>query len=71
MFDRVWVSCPSCGRGMEFQSKSGPCTLSDYSIGDIPPKIAADIIGDIERCENCKTAIKIEGQVVLTPVKVR
>jgi len=70
MFDSVWISCPICRGGLEFQSKAGPCMLNNYSIGNIPPKIAADIIGDIERCGKCKIAVKIEGQVLLTPVMV-
>ena len=51
MFDSVYVPCPRCGAGVEFQSKAGKCELAQYSSTNVPAIIAADIDGDQWRCD--------------------
>lgn len=65
MFDRVWLPC-ACGGLVEFQTKAGDCTLRDYGASDLPPEIAADIHGEIERCGSCNTLVRA---AVLTIVR--
>lgn len=31
MFDSVYIPCPHCGKNNEFQTKSGDCSLDNYS----------------------------------------
>jgi predicted RNA-binding Zn-ribbon protein involved in translation (DUF1610 family) len=64
MFDRVWVTCPSCGNNIEFQSKAGACELKDYSLDTAPSEIAGSILGDQYECEHCHRDVKIIGKVV-------
>lgn len=64
MFDRVWVRC-DCGNRVEFQSKAGDCCLRDYTLDDVPARIAADLIGNSERCQKCGATITISGAVTL------
>lgn len=71
MFDRVWVSCPQCGAANEFQSKSGDCTLADYTLADAPPSI----LGDLDRqgaisCEKCGVPFEIKVRCIAIPVPV-
>jgi hypothetical protein len=63
MFDSLRVPCP-CGEEVEFQSKAGDCRCRDYNLYDCPPKIAADLIGESERCK-CGRSVTIEGRVML------
>ena len=51
MFDSVMITCPSCGKKLEFQSKAGDCTLATYEQDKVPIEIAYDIGLDVERCE--------------------
>jgi len=49
MFDSVWVPCPKCGAGVEFQTKSGDCAMRSYELDEAP--IA--VLGGIRECETC------------------
>ena len=60
MFDSVWVNCPRCGEPIDFQSKSGDCSLTDYYLGDdIPELIMADVASQQEICPNCDSLVKV------------
>lgn len=59
MFDRIWTSCPECGKPVEFQSKAGECMLHDYSRIGVPPEIAHDIDQERARCPSCNTILQL------------
>ena len=42
-YDTVLVSCPECGFENDFQSKSGECTLSNYTIDNCPDDVLSDV----------------------------
>jgi len=48
-FDTIWVDCPQCGDKVAFQSKSGPCDMSEYDLAVCPVNVLHDIIW----CHNC------------------
>ena len=50
MFDYVHYKCPECEEIAEDQSKSGPCSLNRYFIGDIAYELPEfeDCNGDAE-----------------------
>jgi hypothetical protein len=50
MFDSVYVTCPSCGDTVEFQSKAGECSLKSYSITSVPAEIASSLDGYSRQC---------------------
>lgn len=77
MFDRIWVTCPECGKQFEQQSKAGICHLEDYYIpGEVPCCILDDLAGrdpdDIEgynmRCDHCKCVVELNVKPPLTMV---
>lgn len=43
MFDSIWVACPKCGEEIEFQSKSGDCSLKHYTLQDCPDDVMINI----------------------------
>lgn len=51
MFDEVEVPCPECGEKIIFQSKSGSCLLSTYSIHHLPQSVLDGIVGDTRECD--------------------
>jgi hypothetical protein len=55
----VFVHCPACGEGIEFQSKSGECLLRTFSLDRVPINIAKDLHGEAYPC-SCGKTIKIE-----------
>ncbi len=60
MFDSVMVACPDCHNPVEFQSKSGDCTLQTYCLEDAPDRVLDGIYGDIEHCSECRTTFGVE-----------
>lgn len=57
-FDRVYMTCPNCGYSrVEFQSKAGECSMSEFDQDRVPLDIAADIEGDVETCPQCGTEV--------------
>lgn len=59
MFNYVMVDCPKCGSGIEFQSKSGSCSLERFHINNLPVSEIEGILDDIETCENCGFTVEI------------
>ena len=57
LYDEIYITCPECSESIIFQSKSGPCHLSTYSLETASEEVLAGIGNDIEACPNCKTAI--------------
>ena len=60
MFDTVHFRCPSCGDGMEEQSKAGNCRLSNYSAGSVPMSIADNMVGETMWCSTCDGEFTID-----------
>lgn len=50
MFDSICLKCPSCGRELEFQSKTGSCMLDRYDEKNLPIYVAAGINDTIVSC---------------------
>jgi hypothetical protein len=50
MYDSVIVKCPRCGAKHEFQSKSGKCYLSVYTLKNCPD----DVMANVNRHSPCK-----------------
>ncbi len=69
MFDRVFISCPSCGVQNEVQSKAGKCALDTYWQESVPLNIAIDIEGTVVTCDNCQTRYMV-GKPCPTPETV-
>lgn len=42
-FDSVMLNCPECSFENEFQSKSGPRSLTTYRLPDIPENVLVDV----------------------------
>lgn len=63
MFDSVWVDCPVCGatgqKAIEFQSKSGVCTLEDYTLDDVPAETLLGVHPYPSRCYTCEKLYKL------------
>lgn len=59
MFDSLRVPCPKCGKELEYQSKSGECSLNNYTEKNLTPEVAIGIDGDIVNCEFCETNVKL------------
>lgn len=68
-FDRVWVRCPHCSHDVEFQSKAGRCAMDEYYWPEganlIPPAIAGDLDGAVQRCVACDRGVRIMSTVIL------
>ena len=62
MFDSLMVPCPKCGAKVEFQSKAGDCVMAEYTMGECPNVILADLIGGKEVCA-CGQEMEIAGEV--------
>jgi len=43
MFDSVYVKCPKCETENEFQSKSGDCLCSNYTLENCPEDVLFDV----------------------------
>lgn len=60
-YDSVMVPCPGCQSPLEFQSKSGDCTLSTYTLEDAPN----DVLHDVNRhapigCNQCGALVLVD-----------
>ncbi len=61
LFDSVWVNCPMCGTANEFQSKSGDCYLSNYTLEHCPKNVLMDINRHAPIiCTNCKSPYEVD-----------
>jgi transcription elongation factor Elf1 len=60
-YDSVWIMCPKCNHENEFQSKSGDCDLTHYSIENAPDNVLININrhSPIE-CDECGCKYKLE-----------
>ena len=67
MLDSFRINCKNCGSEIEFQSKSGPCQLNDYTIGDIAPSVAGDLDGQAASCPKCDTVVVLHTQIMIYP----
>jgi uncharacterized Zn finger protein len=70
LFDSVYANCPTCGREIEIQSKSGPCELSRYDCDQVPTDVASAIDRRTIECDACG-AVSLAVVVPPWPEKVR
>jgi len=68
MYDILNAGCPSCGKELEFQSKSGPCVMFSFKKDNLPPEVAIGLDGDIIRCQFCNKRILLKCDI---PKKVK
>lgn len=68
MYDSLFVKCPNCKHMLEFQSKSGRCSLDRYSEKNLVPEVAIGLHGDIVKCDFCNKNIIVRCQI---PRKVK
>lgn len=66
VYDTVLVKCPSCGAEMQFQTKSGPCTLGEYLLHTAPE----DVMNDVNRhspmeCHGCNRFWEIKRKYAI------
>lgn len=60
VYDVIEVSCPECGTMVEFQSKSGGCTLTYYNLDNVPDSVLQDINRHSPyTCDNCNTRFSV------------
>jgi len=64
LFNYIYADCPECGEAVEFQSKSGSCTLASYHITNMPVEDFAGIVGDFSHCGNCGYIVEIKDNQV-------
>lgn len=64
MFDSLMVTCPYCGKMVEFQSKAGDCICAEYSATNVPDEIAVDVKDDVSCCEKCGRDVRLNVQVI-------
>lgn len=63
MYDTIKAKCPDCGVESEFQSKSGPCTLSVFRLEDAPTRVLRDANRHSPNaCGGCGTLFKIDTE---------
>jgi hypothetical protein len=60
VYDIVKVPCPACETIEFFQTKSGPCELTEYDLKDCPE----DVLQDVNRhspyeCIRCNTSFYV------------
>jgi len=72
MYDSFFTKCPKCGKELEFQSKSGACSLDCYGKpksknwlgllrgGPLPLDVAQDLDGQVILCQFCNAHIEFE-----------
>lgn len=54
MFDSLYVPCPSCGKGVEFQSKEADCAMDVWrSVDDAPTAVLWDVMNEPTYCSAC------------------
>jgi hypothetical protein len=68
MYDSVTARCPQCDLLVEFQSKAGDCTLTNYRLTRVPPEIAKDLNGEMVAC-SCGYVLKLTNPN--TPFRVK
>jgi hypothetical protein len=62
MYDTIHVPCPKCQTTLEFQSKSGDCTLMEYTLENAPVEVLEDVNRHAPReCKKCGSFIEIQG----------
>lgn len=62
-FDTVRFQCPICWEPFSLQSKSGECSLKEYSWRNAPANVLTDLIGTTWTCKRCATELKINGKL--------
>lgn len=54
MFDSLYLPCPRCGEGVEFQSKADECSMTVWrSVDDAPTDVLYDVMNEPAYCRKC------------------
>ena len=59
VYNTILVPCPECDNKVEFQTKTGDCSLSIYNISCAPHEDIKGILGRSNYCKECDTAVNI------------
>jgi len=65
MYDTAIVTCPKCGAEIEYQSKAGECSLLRYHVLKMPPRVAGDLDGEEQQCDECAAVIRLHTQYII------
>lgn len=60
VFNTIWVDCPRCDKPVEFQSKSGSCSMASYHITRMPVEDFSGIAGDQVCCDHCGFVVGVK-----------
>ena len=60
LFDSLIIKCPECKKELEFQSKSGPCGLYNFTKDDLPPEVGVDMADNIVKCQFCGNNFRLD-----------
>ena len=63
MFDSLYIKCPKCGNRLEFQSKSGICSMDTYGKNNLPPEVAVGMNNVIVKCRSCKIKFQLQCKI--------
>jgi predicted RNA-binding Zn-ribbon protein involved in translation (DUF1610 family) len=66
-FDSFFYKCPKCGARVEWQTKSGPCTLMRNTVDNYDPRVVGPLHGQAEPCPKCGVELTV---LVVCSVKV-
>jgi transcription elongation factor Elf1 len=71
-YNTITVNCPVCGTESYFQTKSGDCSLSTFTLEEAP----AEDVTDVNRhspntCEKCGATFDVAFDVVVTNRRAR
>lgn len=63
MYDSIFARCPKCGERLEFQSKTGPCRLQEYSLESAPIDILEGVNSTSPlACAKCGSFCRVEHE---------
>ena len=65
LYDSLYITCPSCGNEVEFQSKAdAERYFRSFTFDNVPSVILFDLNYRIEQCSKCLCSIQIQIEQV-------
>ena len=66
-YNTIIIRCPVCHEKLQWQTKSGDCSLSTYELHEAPIADLGAIVGDTALCE-CGRILSVHVQFIATVV---
>ena len=63
VYNTILVPCPECDNKVEFQTKTGDCSLSIYNISCAPYEDIRGIMGCSSYCRGCDNKVNINEDI--------